>query len=173
MARSIPGTRCSSPSSNRSTTSLKPETTEKASVADSKIGFEVVAGGAAARSARASKPATLLDDVASAAERAAASVGVGRGPVYGTRVHTAFADELAALGRSDVFSEVSYLNGRVVPYGTPGSVRLDVVVGSPTAPTAIYDLKTGSASLTSSRMEAIRAHLPAGFQDVPVLEVRP
>ena len=49
MARSIPGTRCSSPSSNRSTTSLKPETTEKASVADSKIGFEVVAGGAAAR----------------------------------------------------------------------------------------------------------------------------
>jgi hypothetical protein len=52
-------------------------------------------------------------------------------------------------------------------------VRLDAVVGNPAAPTAIYDLKTGTAALTSSRIAAIRAELPPGFQDIPVLELRP
>jgi hypothetical protein len=113
------------------------------------------------------------DDLAGAASRAASNVGPGSGSVYGTRVHSAFADEIAALGRSDLFSEVSYLNGQVVPYGTPGSVRLDVVVGSPSAPTAIWDLKTGSAALTPGRIAQIQSHLPPGFQTVPVLEVRP
>ena len=79
-------------------------------------------------------------------------VGPGKGPVYGTRVHSAFEGEVAALGRSDVFTEVSYLNGQVVPRGTPGSVWLDAVVGSPGAPTAIYDLKTGSAVLTPAAL---------------------
>jgi hypothetical protein len=114
-----------------------------------------------------------LDDLAGAANRAATSVGPGRGAVYGTRVHSAFADELRALGRSDVFSEVSYLNGDVVAYGTRGSVRLDAVVGSPGAPSAIYDLKTGSAALTPGRIAQIRWNLPPGFHDIPVLELRP
>ena len=113
------------------------------------------------------------DDLAEAASRAASNVGPGSGSVYGTRVHSAFADEIAALGRSDLFSEVSYLNGQVVPYGTRGSVRLDVVVGSPSAPTAIWDLKTGAAALTPARIAQIQSHLPPGFQNVPVLEVRP
>jgi len=115
----------------------------------------------------------VVDDLAAAANRASATMCPGKGPVYGTRVHSEFADEIASLGRSDVFSEVSYLNGEVVPYGTRGSVRLDAVVGSPGAPSAIYDLKTGSAALTPARIAQIRANLPAGFQDVPVLELRP
>lgn len=115
----------------------------------------------------------VSDDLAGAANRAAARVGPGSGAVHGTRVHTAFADEVAALGRINVFSEVSYLNGQVVPYGTRGSVRLDVVVGSPSAPAAIYDLKTGSAVLTTRRADRIRSHLPDGFQDILVVEVRP
>ncbi len=113
------------------------------------------------------------DDLAGAASRASSTVGPGRGPVYGTNVHTAFADEVAALGRSDLFTEVSYLNGQVVPYGTRGAVRLDVVVGSPSAPTAIWDLKTGSAALTQARIAQIQSHLPPAFQNIPVLEVRP
>lgn len=121
----------------------------------------------------ATNTASTADDLAGAASRAASNVGPGSGSVHGTRVHTAFADEVAALGRSDLFSEVSYLNGQVVPYGTPGSVRLDVVVGSPGAPTAIWDLKTGSAVLTPSRIAQIQSHLPPGFQNVPVIEVRP
>jgi hypothetical protein len=106
-----------------------------------------------------------------AANRAAARVGSGA--VHGTRVHSAFPDEIAALGRGNAFSEVSYLNDQVVAYGTRGSVRLDVVVGSPSAPTAIYDLKTGPAALTTSTVDQIRSHLPSGFGDIPVLEVRP
>jgi RHS repeat-associated protein len=126
----------------------------------------LASGGAGATGAAA-------DDLTAAAGRAAEAVGPGRGAVYGTRVHSAFASEIKALGRSDVFSEVSYLHGDVVPYGTPGSVRLDAIVGTPGAPTAIYDLKTGSAVLTPSRIDQIRAQLPQGFQDIPVLELRP
>jgi hypothetical protein len=57
----------------------------------------------------------VASDLAAAATRANATVGSGRGPVHGSRVHTAFRQEILALGRSDVFSEISYLNGRVVP----------------------------------------------------------
>jgi RHS repeat-associated protein len=117
--------------------------------------------------------AEAADDLAAAATRASGAIGPGSGAVHGTRVHSAFAAELQALGRSDVFSEVSYLQGRVVPYGTRGSVRLDAVVGSPGAPSAIYDLKTGSAMLSSSRIAQIRSHLPPGFQDIPVQMLRP
>lgn len=69
-------------------------------------------------------------------------------------------------------TEVSYLNGDVVPYGTRGSVRLDVVEGSLLAPAAVYDFKTGGATLTPSRIEQIRAHLPSAGQGAPILEVR-
>jgi hypothetical protein len=60
-----------------------------------------------------------------------------------------------------------------VTRGTRGSVRLDVVEGPLTAPTAIYDLKTGSARLTADRIAQIRSHLPEGYRDIPVIEVRP
>jgi len=115
----------------------------------------------------------LVDAIQRAADQAAARVGPGRGAVHGTRVHSEFARQLTALGRTDVFSEVSYLNGRVVPYGTRGGVRLDVVVGSPGAPIAVYDLKTGSATLTAARIAQIRSHLPGGYQNVPVEAVTP
>ena len=115
-----------------------------------------------------------LATLAQAASRAAARVGVGRGPVYGTHVHSAFEAEVAALARSDLATEVSYLNGQLVPRGTLGSVRLDVVEGpSPLTPTVVYDLKTGSASLTPSRIAKIQANLPIGYQSVPVITVRP
>jgi hypothetical protein len=97
--------------------------------------------------------------------------------VHGTRVHTVFAREVEALGRGDLKTEVSYLNGEVVKYGTPGSVRLDVVEGPVTAPTAVYDLKTGSATLTPERIAEILRHLPNNgrLPDgslVPVIEIR-
>jgi hypothetical protein len=115
----------------------------------------------------------VASDVAAAATRANATVGSGRGPVHGSRVHTAFRQEILALGRSDVFSEISYLNGRVVPYGTPGSVRLDAVVDpNLTAPVAVYDLKTGSAHLTQARINQIRSHLPPAYMNVPILKLR-
>jgi hypothetical protein len=115
---------------------------------------------------------SLTDDLTAAAQRAAQSIGPGRGPVYGTKVHSAFEREVNALGKNDVHTEVSYLNGQVVPYGTKGSVRLDVVNGPVNAPTAVYDLKTGSAILTPARVQQIQSHLPGGGA-IPVTEIRP
>jgi RHS repeat-associated protein len=115
---------------------------------------------------------SLADDLAGAASRARAAVGEGSGPVYGTRVHTAFESEVNSLGNSSLSTEVSYLNGQVVPRGTPGSVRLDVVNGPLDAPLAVYDLKTGGATLTPGRIQQIQSHIPGGAS-VPVILVRP
>jgi hypothetical protein len=111
--------------------------------------------------------------LSSLASKAQATVGTGSGPVYGTAVHSAFAAEISTLGDSNLSTEISYLNGRVVPYGTAGSVRLDVVEGGDMTPTAVYDLKTGTATLTPDRIAQIQANLPAGYQNVPVIEIRP
>jgi len=155
-------------------------------VGDQEWGFSIwshnsacVPGGAGAASGEASRvaPTSTQSALTEAAQRAGEAVGPGCGPVHGTRVHTAFKEEVKALGRGDLKTEVSYLNGRVVDYGTPGSVRLDVVEGPVTAPTAVYDLKTGSATLTPERIAEILRHLPNNgrLPDgslVPVIEIR-
>ncbi|HTD06251.1 RHS repeat-associated core domain-containing protein [Undibacterium sp.] len=125
-----------------------------------------------AATATATATTTLAEDLGSAAQRAAQTVGPGRGPVYGTRVHSAFENEVNALGKDNVHTEVSYLNGQVVPYGTKGSVRLDVVNGPVNAPISVYDLKTGSAALTPARIQQIQSNIPGG-SSVPVIEIRP
>jgi uncharacterized protein RhaS with RHS repeats len=113
-----------------------------------------------------------LKQLSAAASRAAQSVGPGKGPLYGTHVHTAFQAEVDALGNSTLFTEQSYLNGVPVPYGTPGSIRIDVGVGTVDNPSAVYDLKTGSATLTPARIQQIQAQLPGG-SSVPAFTVRP
>lgn len=112
------------------------------------------------------------EDLAGAASRARAALGPGRGPVYGTRVHAEFAREVQRLGNRNLRTEVSYLNGRVVPHGTRGSVRLDVVQGPLDNPEAVFDLKTGSAALDARRVAQIRSHLPGGGKKVNVVEIR-
>jgi hypothetical protein len=99
-------------------------------------------------------------------------LGPGRGPRYGTKAHTAFEQEIKALGRSDLTPEVSYFQGKVTWRGRPGSIRADVVEGPVDAPKAIFDLKTGGAKLTPERIKEIQSHLPPGHQNIPVLEVR-
>jgi hypothetical protein len=113
---------------------------------------------------------TTAERLTAAADRAASTIGQGRGSVYGTIVHKAFSNEVVNLGDSNIASEVSYLNGDPVPYGTPGSVRLDVVEGPPDAPTAVYDLKTGRATLSPRRTAQIQKHIPNGT-DVPVVRI--
>jgi hypothetical protein len=157
--------------------------------ADAGVGWRVLAGlslasevlpvsardvrevGGAALSAVARGGVSRADDLAAAASRARNTVGPGSGGAYGTRVHSAFEAEVNGLGRG-LQTEVSYLNGQVVPRGTPGSVRLDVVNGPLNAPTSIFDLKTGSATLTPGRIQQIQSHVPGGG-GVPVFEVRP
>jgi RHS repeat-associated protein len=104
------------------------------------------------------------------ATEAAAKLGTGKGAIYGTRVHSEFQ---VANKASGVKTEISYLNGKVVDYGTPGSVRLDAIRGVDFAPKAVADLKTGAVGLTPARIAEIRSHLPIGHNGIPIYEVRP
>ena len=115
---------------------------------------------------------STLAQLTEAAARAKAIQGPGQGAVHGTKVHTLFKLQVERIGRGDLIPERSYRLGVVVPNGTKGSVRLDVIEGSLTAPQAIYDLKTGSAALKAKRIAQIREHLPQGFHDIPILEIR-
>lgn len=105
------------------------------------------------------------------ASTVAAAMGPGSGPVYGTRSHIMFKTEVQALGRADLKTEVSHLAGSVVPWVTPGSIRVDVVKGAVSGPEAVYGLKTGTAKLSTDRIEEIRKHV--GIPDLPILEIRP
>ena len=109
----------------------------------------------------------------SLAKQAVNNVGPGSGNVYGTEVHTEFKNLIKSLGRLDLYPEVSYLQGVPVKYGTPGSVRPDVVFGTPEKPIALFDLKTGTSTLTATRIAQIRVHLPPGYTNIPIIEVHP
>ena len=94
----------------------------------------------------------------------------GSGPVAGTQKHTVFAQSVNELGRSDLFTEISYKNGIQVPYGTAGSIRFDVLqYNSSGTPIAAWDFKTGSAMLTDARIATMqeKSGLP-----IPIFFVR-
>jgi hypothetical protein len=91
-----------------------------------------------------------------AANQAAGVAGEGQGPVYGTKVHS----EFSKINVEGTTSEVSYKNGQVVPYGTKGSVRVDKVAGDINKPSAIYDLKTGGAKVTTKDVAKYMLHVP-------------
>jgi RHS repeat-associated protein len=132
--------------------------------------------GVAGAAAEAESPAletSTAEALEGAATRAAATVGEGSGALYGTAVHTNFNSEVAALGNEGLNINPSYLNGKVVPYGTAGSVRPDIVEGPVATPHAIWDLKTGSANLSSSWISRVRGNLPAGSENIPIRVVRP
>jgi hypothetical protein len=118
------------------------------------------------------KSATTWEQLQDAAGNAVDQVGPGKGAVYGTKVHAAFEAEVKALEDPNLQTEKSYLNGERVKRGTQGSVRVDVVEGPLDNPTAIYDLKTGSAQLTPPRIRQLQAHVPNG-ERIPIVEVRP
>ena len=88
-------------------------------------------------------------------------VGPGSGPTYGTAVHAVFARMVMALGRPDLFVETSFDSSGVAQYGANGSVRTDVILGrNALHPVAIYDLKTGGATLTPKRASQILNMFP-------------
>ena len=67
----------------------------------------------------------------------------------GLRVHIEFAKNVRALG-GPYSAEVSYKGGRLVPYGTIGSVRADAVFGPINKPAFVVELKTGAAVVSQS-----------------------
>jgi|GEM_PF-2643549 len=95
----------------------------------------------------------------------------GQGTVPGTLKHTEFANQVKGLNNPLLQPEVTYKNGQIVSYGTKGGVRLDVVEYNANGTIkAVYDLKTGKAGLTNSRIQEIQNNLP---NNAPVYEIRP
>ena len=86
---------------------------------------------------------TTLDALKGAASKAIDKIGAGKGPIYGTAVHTEFKAQIKQMGRDDLHTEQSYLARERVDYGTPGSVRVDAAEGDRDRPEKVYDLKTG------------------------------
>lgn len=103
--------------------------------------------------------------------------GPGKGPLYGVAIHSQSAALIRSLDLPGIGSygvEQSFSAGDTVQYGLDGSVRTDVVlrdgrtIDAPII--AIYDIKTGGAKLTPSRVREIRAS--AGVDEsVPVIEI--
>ncbi|MDC0603291.1 hypothetical protein OAP14_09755 [Aliiglaciecola sp.] len=82
----------------------------------------------------------------------------------GILIHSSFASRVRSMNLGYYGAVVSYLNGRVVPYGTAGSVRADAVYGIPGAPKFVIELKTGGASLTVGELINYDSHLPKGVE---------
>ena len=96
-----------------------------------------------------------------------------KGPVAGTRIHARFREFVEDLGDPRLRTEVSYLEGDVTWWGKRDSVRLDVVEYADEyneAVEAVYDLKTGAARLSKSRIRTTLNHLP---HPVPVIGISP
>jgi hypothetical protein len=128
----------------------------------------------ATRAAIAAKKVTTEDVLKVLATKVDVQVE-GRGPVSGTYRHSLFEKEIKAVYGEDglIKAEVSYLGGKVVKRGTSGSVRVDVIEYNPDGSIkAVYDLKTGTAELTESRIAEIRNALKIS-DDVPVIAIKP
>ena len=96
----------------------------------------------------------------------------GSGPGYGTRVHTEFANavrdqNLRGIGRDGVEQTFP----RDVPYGTADSVRTDIILRDDSGePIAIYDVKTGGATLRAGRVSELLRNSNAS-PTIPVIEM--
>jgi RHS repeat-associated protein len=120
----------------------------------------------------------LVQDIADRADAWGIRNGLGNGPVAGTLKH-GYAEDLLnryqlMFGDRGLSTEVRYLGGKVWQPGMPlkGSVRLDVVEGPLSAPTAVYDYKFGGALLTPTRVGGIRTGANLG-PNIPVVGVHP
>ena len=103
--------------------------------------------------------------------------------VYGTSVHTRFAQFVKDLNDINFQAERSFLKERVegagsgeVPYGYPGSIRVDAYEYRRDGTLCVYDLKTGRADLPDRRAEIIAKATAMGFKPILrllVIAVRP
>jgi hypothetical protein len=102
------------------------------------------------------------------------SLGPGAGPIFGIRAHVEFGRRIKELnipGIREKGVEQSFSLGGAADYGLEGSIRTDVVLRDREGiPIAVYDLKTGNARLTPSRVREIRDAL--GRPDIPLIELR-
>jgi hypothetical protein len=102
------------------------------------------------------------------------SLPAGSGRLYGIAVHTAFASAVRAqqipgIGFFDV--ETSFSLTDSFRYGSKDSVRTDVVLRSEVGDiVAIYDVKTGEATIKQPRAAELREKTKVG-PEVPIIEL--
>jgi len=120
-------------------------------------GGKLIGNGIRSLSTSASKQAT--SKLAQAAAEALEVLGDGSGAAYGTKADSAFAKAVNGMkiGDNVIKTEVSYLNGQVVKYGTKGSARIDARLYNKKGELVqVFDLKTGGAKLTSLQVKHIQ-----------------
>lgn len=133
------------------------------------IRFSVVNGLISKSFSKEASKLTTQQELEAIAKNANGALS-GNGPVIGTKKHTLFQIGVDKLNNSLLRTEVSFKNGVEVPRGTAGSVRLDVVEYNVDGTIKqVFDLKTGSASLTQQRIQQIQVNLP---NLAPVSEIR-
>jgi hypothetical protein len=112
----------------------------------------------------------LLEKLASVLD----AIGPGSGPLYGIKVHSAFEEAVLNSGIPNLELEGSWYQARsILQYAKEGSIRTDVVLrgyGDGSDVKAIWDLKTGDATLTTRRAAQIRAEVGVD-QSVPVIQL--
>jgi hypothetical protein len=100
---------------------------------------------------------------------------------YGTAVHMWIKAEVngseTGPPKNPAFrSEVSFIKSEYADYGDPGSKRVDVFENPGNGTVCIYDIKTGNAVLSFSRMQelatAVGTYYP-GTRQIVVTEVKP
>ena len=104
----------------------------------------------------------LLQDCANYANSAIS----GEGHVIGSQKHKIFSEKVQELQIEDILVEQSYINKILVPYGTKGSVRFDVILVKNDMPVMAWDFKTGNATLSNARIQKMRNI--SGFHDLSV-----
>jgi hypothetical protein len=87
----------------------------------------------------------------------------------GFLIHREFAQTVKLLGPL-YGAEVSYRDGVLVPYGTPGSVRADAVYGPIATPVYAVELKSGYAVPSPGEIAAYQANLPPGTELFGIVE---
>lgn len=89
--------------------------------------------------------------------------------VAGTLKHSK-AKEILKKEYPDMLSEVSYKDGIEVPYGTPGSKRIDAGIGTKANPTDAFDFKFGNKGVTQKDIDAYQKAIG---KPITVKEIRP
>lgn len=90
-------------------------------------GGKIIGAGLSSLTSSVSKQAT--SKLTQLASKVIANMGAGKGPVYGTKVHSAFCKIANGMkiGKYTIRTEVSYLNGNIVKYGTKDLLVLMLV----------------------------------------------
>jgi len=152
------------------------ETTLSNLVTDATVGAVFGAGGKyigqGLKSLSGSVSQRATSKLTDAATGVLNKMGAGKGAVYGTKAHSAFAKAVNGMkiGDNVIKTEVSYLNGQVVSYGTKGSARIDAGLFDKNGKLLqVFDLKTGGAKLTSKQVQHIQTQTRS---QVTVTEIR-